>query len=65
LQAYSEALRTAGALTPQVVKDVTSWAGLRNEAARGQFDDLSRERAVLMADGINLFMRQKGPVTTS
>ena len=60
LQAYSEALRAAGILTHQDVKDVTSWAGLRNSAAHGQFDNLSRERAVLMADGVNLFMRQKG-----
>jgi hypothetical protein len=65
LQAYSEALRTAGVLTPQDVKDVTSWAGVRNEAAHGQFADLSRQRAALMADGVNLFMRQKGAVTTS
>jgi hypothetical protein len=57
LQAYSEALRPAGVLTPQDVKDVTSWAGLRNSAAHGEFDDLSLERAHVMAEGVNLFMR--------
>jgi hypothetical protein len=63
LQAYSQALRNTGVLTFQDVKDVTSWAGLRNSAAHGQFDGLSLERAHIMAEGVNLFMRQKGPVT--
>jgi hypothetical protein len=65
LQAYSEALRTAGVLSPQNVKNVTVWAGFRNQAAHGQFEDLTRENAVLMAQGVNLFLQQKGPVTTS
>ena len=58
IAAYASALRKAGLLTKQDEKDITSWAGQRNEAAHGRFDELSRERARLMADGINLFMRQ-------
>jgi hypothetical protein len=64
LQAYAESLKRVDRLTAQDVKDVTSWAGQRNDAAHGRFDALNRERAQLMADGINLFMRQKVTVTT-
>lgn len=59
ISSYASALRTAGDLSAQDVKDITSWAGQRNEAAHGEFEKLSRERAQLMVDGINLFMRQK------
>lgn len=59
ISSYAGALRTAGDLSAQDVKDITSWAGQRNEAAHGEFELLSRERAQLMVDGINLFIRQK------
>jgi hypothetical protein len=61
--AYAQALRVGGHLTPQDVKDVTAWAGIRNDAAHGQFDALSAERAQLMVDGINLFLRQNSVTT--
>lgn len=61
LTTYAEALRVAGVLSPQDVKDVIAWAGQRNEAAHGHFEALSRPRAQIMVDGINLFMRQKSP----
>jgi hypothetical protein len=61
LQSYVEALRAADVVSTQDVKDVTAWAGQRNAAAHGEFEDLTRARAHLMADGINLFMRQKTP----
>jgi hypothetical protein len=48
----------------QEQKDVTSWAGHRNEAAHGEFDKLSHDRARLMVDGINLFMQTRA-VTSS
>jgi hypothetical protein len=64
LQAYAEALKTYGTLTAQDVKDVTAWAGQRNDAAHGLFEGMTRTRAQIMADGINLFMRQKSAVTT-
>ena len=59
ISSYASALRTAGDLSAQDVKDITSWGGQRNEAAHGEFDKLSRQRAQLMVDGINLFIRQK------
>jgi hypothetical protein len=45
-------------LTPNDVKDVTFIAGTRNDAAHGQFDRISEDRARLMADHVNMFIRQ-------
>jgi hypothetical protein len=59
ISAYANALRSSGSFSAQDVKDVTAWAGQRNEAAHGQFERLSRDRAQIMVDGINLFIRQK------
>lgn len=60
---YATALASAGALSKQDVKDLTAWAGLRNDAAHGDFEGLSRERAGNMADGVNLFMQKYAPAT--
>src|SRR5260370_38558177 len=59
MSSYATALQKGGILTPQDVKDITSWAGQRNQAAHGEFDKLNRDRAQTMVDGINLFTRQK------
>jgi hypothetical protein len=59
ISTYANALRSAGHLSAQDVKDITAWAGQRNDAAHGQFSNLSRQRAQIMVDGINLFMRTK------
>lgn len=58
LQAYAEALKTAGVLNANDVKDVISIAALRNDAAHGDFANLSRQRAELMAQQVNLFVSQ-------
>jgi len=58
---YCKMLKTADFITKQDVKDVTSWAGIRNHAAHGEWDEVSdRARIRLMLEGVNLFMRQKG-----
>ena len=60
IDAYMKSLRTAELITKQDVKDVTSWAGMRNHAAHGEWDAISdRSRVRLMLEGVNLFMRQK------
>jgi hypothetical protein len=46
-------------LNQQDVKNVIAWAGLRNQAAHGEFEDLTRANAGLMAQGVNLFIQQK------
>lgn len=60
IDAYSSALRAAALLSKQDVKDVSSWAGIRNSAAHGEWEAVdNRDRARIMLEGVNLFMRQK------
>lgn len=61
LNSYSTALRDADVLSAQEVKDVTSWAGMRNDAAHGRFDLIELPNARLMAQAINLFMQKHAP----
>lgn len=58
ISTYAEALRKAEILTRSEVKDVTAWADRRNDAAHGRFDELTREGAQIMLDGVNLFIRK-------
>jgi hypothetical protein len=60
LDAYCKALRAAELISKQDVKDITSWAGICNHAAHGEWEQVSdRTRIRLMLEGVNLFMRQK------
>lgn len=59
LESYSTALREAELITKQDAKDITSWGGLRNHAAHGEWDEVKdRQRIALMLEGVNLFMRK-------
>ena len=60
IDAYCKTLRSADLIQKQDVKDVTAWAGIRNHAAHGEWDQVAdRDRIRLMLEGVNLFMRQK------
>ena len=56
INAYAQVLRTAGVLNKQDMKDVVQMAGLRNQAAHGEHEALSRERSGLMEQQVNLFL---------
>lgn len=59
LEAYSQVLREANLITKQDGKDITSWAGVRNHAAHGEWDEVGdRARIRIMLEGVNLFMRR-------
>jgi hypothetical protein len=58
ISAYLGCLRRTGPLSRQDVKDVEQMGGLRNAAAHGDFDELSRERAGLMEQQVNEFLRR-------
>ncbi len=64
LSSYAQAPKKAGVLSAAETKDVIAWAGQRNEAAHGEFGDLSRPRAQIMGDGTNLFLQRRSTVTT-
>ena len=59
LDAYAKTLIGEDMITKQDMKDITSWAGLRNHAAHGEWDEVSdKKRVYLMLEGVNLFMRK-------
>lgn len=59
LEAYSQLLRDADAISKQDAKDTLSWGGLRNHAAHGEWEEVSdRLRIKLMLEGVNLFLRK-------
>ncbi|MYW30120.1 hypothetical protein [Streptomyces sp. SID2119] len=64
LNSYTQLLRSAGIFTAQDVKDADMCGGLRNSAAHGHFDDLSRERAGLMEQQTNLLLRKLSDLAT-
>ena len=60
IDAYCRTLRSAELISKQDVKDITAWAGVRNHAAHGDWDEVSdRKQIRLILEGVNLFMRQK------
>lgn len=62
LEAYSQVLRDTNLITKQDGKDITSWAGIRNHAAHGEWGEVSdKGRITLMMEGVNLFMRKHSP----
>lgn len=61
LDKYGAQLKKSGVIGATDAKDITAWAGQRNDAAHGHFEQLNRDRARIMADGINLFMRRHAP----
>ncbi len=61
LDSYANVLRKANLITKQDVKDITSWGGLRNHAAHGEWDEVKdKNRVSIMLEGVNLFMRKYG-----
>lgn len=59
LQNYATVLYKEDHITKQDLKDITSWGGIRNHAAHGEWEEVSnKERVKLMLEGVNLFMRK-------
>ena len=46
-------------ISKQDLKDITSWAGIRNDATHGNFEEVNDRKRIMNAiEGINLFMRK-------
>lgn len=61
IQAYAELLSRAETLKKQDVKFITGWAGLRNHAAHGEWEEVSERKQVeIMLEGVRLFMQKHG-----
>lgn len=61
IDSYAKTLREAELITRQDIKDITSWAGLRNHAAHGEWEEVNdKKRIMVMLESVNLFMRKYG-----
>lgn len=60
IDSYAKILRENDLISIQDIKDITSWAGIRNNAAHGNWELVNDKRLIiLMLEGVNLFMRKK------
>jgi hypothetical protein len=61
IDAYANCLRSENLITKQDTKEITSWAGIRNHAAHGEWDQVAdRKKVSLVMEGVNLFMQKYG-----
>ena len=61
LESYAQVLHAEELITKQDMKDISAWGGLRNHAAHGEWEEVTdKQRAAIMLDGVNLFMRKYG-----
>lgn len=61
IDSYAHVLYDASHIDKQDLKDITSWAGICNSAAHGEWANVeSREKVSLMLQGVNLFLRKYG-----
>jgi hypothetical protein len=59
IEIYADALGKPGHVDRGERKDLTAWADRRNDAAHGKFEKVDdRDRARIMVEGIDLFMRK-------
>ena len=59
LDAYAKVLRESDLIDKQDTKDITAWAGIRNDAAHGHWQKVeSKEKISLVLQGVNLFLRK-------
>lgn len=59
IDTYAKILREENLIDKQDIKDITSWAGMRNDAAHGEWEKVKdKEKISLMLQGVNLFMRK-------
>jgi hypothetical protein len=59
---YAQILKENKLINKQDIKDINAWAGIRNDAAHGKWEEVSdRARIKLMLEGVNLFMRKYIP----
>ena len=59
IDSYATTLRGAEKITKQDMKEITSWTGLRNEAAHGKWENVNDNQQIrLMAAGVSLFIQK-------
>lgn len=62
MDSYAQELKKKNLINKQDYKDITAWAGTRNDAAHGHFEEVNdRQKIKLMLEGVNLFIRKYTP----
>jgi hypothetical protein len=57
IDSYAKELRAKELIDKQEIKDITAWAGYRNDAAHGDFDKVKdKDKIDLMLKGVNIFL---------
>jgi len=56
MSALIEDLKAAGVFHEVLAKQLRAWAGIRNAAAHGHFDEFTRDQVELMVKGIGQFL---------
>lgn len=60
IDTYAKVLRTNDIISKQDLKEITAWAGIRNDAAHGKWDLVNdKKRILIFIEGINLFINKK------
>ncbi len=60
IDSFAKELKAKNLIDTQDMKDITAWAGFRNLATHGKFDQVDdRKRVRNVLEGVNLFMRKK------
>ena len=58
IDGYAKSLREQDLISKQDMKEITSWAGMRNDAAHGHWDKVNdKKRIKIMLESVNLFIR--------
>src|SRR5262249_30476992 len=65
IEGYADELHRQGMIDKQARKEITAWAGRRNDAAHGHFEKLNLDLARLTTEGIKVFTRGHPPSVTT
>lgn len=58
IDGYTKALRDQELISKQDMKDITAWAGMRNDAAHGHWEQVNdKKRIKIMLESVNLFIK--------
>lgn len=59
IDGYAKSLKENEHITKQEYKEITAWAGLRNDAAHGKWNSVEdRDKISIMLKGVSLFIKQ-------
>ncbi len=61
---FAQVLLKAELINKQDLKDLTAWAGIRNDASHGHWDKVTQEKVGIMLRGVDLFLKTYSPIAS-